>query len=180
MKTTPLYPCHIKSNAQMTEFASYQMPMRYTGDKLEHLSVRQKAGIFDVSHMGEIWVTGSHAEQAISHLLTQDASKYAPGQAFYGVLLNSQGGIVDDVITYKFAPEKFLICVNASNREKDFDWIKAHCDAQVEDASDAWCQIAIQGPEAVDITANYLGDSVREIKRFGFKQLGELIIARTG
>src|SRR3989338_2603049 len=200
MKTTPLYLCHLKLNAQMTEFAGYQMPVRYTGDKLEHLAVRQEAGIFDVSHMGEIWVTGPLASQAMTHLLTQDVSKYTSEQAFYGVLLNSQGGIVDDVITYKFSPEKFLICVNASNREKDFDWIKSKTspltplhpverginpspvagEVFVEDASDDWCQLAIQGPKAIEITASYLGGSVREIKRFGFKQVGGLIIARTG
>src|SRR3989338_8450517 len=150
MKTTPLYHRHVELGAQMTEFAGYQMPVRYTGDKLEHMAVREKAWIFDVSHMGEVWVTGPQAEQAMTHLLTHDVSQYAPGQAFYGLLLNQQGGVVDDVISYKFSPEKFLICVNASNREKDFNWIKSHCDALVEDASDAWCQIAIQGPEAVD------------------------------
>lgn len=180
MKTTPLYHRHLSLGAQMTEFAGYQMPVRYTGDKLEHLAVREKAGIFDVSHMGEIWVTGPLAEPSVSRLLSQDLSKYSSGQAFYGVLLNSHGGIVDDVITYKFSQEKFLICVNASNREKDFIWIKSHCDSKVEDASDGWCQIAIQGPEAIAITANYLGESVRDIKRFGFLQLGDLIVARTG
>lgn len=180
MKTTPLYHRHLGLGAQMTEFAGYQMPVRYTGDKLEHLAVREKAGIFDVSHMGEVWVTGPLAEQAMTHLLTQDVNKHEPGQAFYGLLLNLQGGIVDDVISYKFSREKFLICVNASNRGKDFNWIQSQCDAVVEDASDSWCQIAIQGPEAIAITADYLGDSVREIKRFGFMQLGDLIIARTG
>jgi aminomethyltransferase len=180
MKTTPLYHRHLELGAQMTEFAGYQMPVRYTGDKLEHMAVREKAGLFDVSHMGEIWVTGSQAEQAITHLVTQDPTKYSSGQAFYGLLLNQNGGIVDDIITYKFSSEKFLICVNASNREKDFDWIKSNCDAQVEDASDNWSQIAIQGPEAVAITARYLGAQVLDIKRFGFIQLDDLIIARTG
>ena len=180
MKTTPLYHRHLELGAQMTEFAGYQMPVRYTGDKLEHMAVRQKAGIFDVSHMGEVWVTGPHAEQAMTQLNTQDPSRFAPGQAYYGLLLNSQGGIIDDVISYKFSPEKFLICVNAANREKDFNWIKSHCDAEVEDASDSWCQIAIQGPEAVGITARYLGDQVLAIKRFGFAQIGDMIVARTG
>lgn len=180
MKTTPLYYRHLELGAQMTEFAGYQMPVRYTGDKLEHMAVRQKAGIFDVSHMGEVWVTGPRAEQAMAGLITQDPTKYRPGQAYYGLILNSHGGIVDDVISYKFSSEKFLICVNASNREKDFNWIKSHCDAEVQDDSDSWSQIAIQGPEAVAIAAKYLGDEVLAIKRFGFAQLGDLIIARTG
>lgn len=180
MKTTPLYHRHLELGAQMTEFAGYQMPVRYTGDKLEHMAVREKAGLFDVSHMGEVWVTGPQAEEAIAHLVTQDPIKYSNGQAFYGLLLNQDGGIVDDIITYKFSPEKFLICVNASNREKDFNWIKSHCDAHVEDASDDWAQIAIQGPEAIAITARYLGAQVLDIKRFGFIQLDDLIVARTG
>ena len=180
MKTTSLYPSHLELGAQMTEFAGYQMPVRYTGDKLEHMAVRQKAGIFDVSHMGEVWITGPGAEQAMQKLVSQDASKYSSGRAFYGLLLNSHGGIVDDVISYKFSSEKFLICVNASNREKDFTWIKSHCDAHVEDASDYWSQIAIQGPEAIAITARYLGNEVLNIKRFGFLELGSMIVARTG
>ncbi len=149
MKTTPLTQRHIELGAQMTEFAGYSMPVRYTSDRAEHMAVREKAGIFDVSHMGEIWVTGSNAEAAISKLLNQDASRHPPGRAFYGLILNNELGVVDDVITYKFSPEKFLICVNASNREKDYAWIKAHCDAEVRDASDEWAQIALQGPEAL-------------------------------
>ncbi len=155
----------------MTEFAGYSMPVRYTSDRAEHMAVREKSGIFDVSHMGEIWVTGSNAETAISKLLNQDTSKHAPGRAFYGLLLNNELGAVDDVITYKFSPEKFLICVNASNRAKDYAWIKGHCDAEVRDASDEWAQIALQGPLAHWST---------NIKRYHFAEIGDYIVARTG
>ncbi|MBL4818348.1 MAG: glycine cleavage system aminomethyltransferase GcvT, partial [Deltaproteobacteria bacterium] len=129
MKKTPLYDGHVKLGAQMTEFAGYSMPVRYTSDRSEHMAVREKAGLFDVSHMGEIWITGVNAEGAISELLHQDTSKYKPGRAFYALLLNEQMGIVDDLVGYKFSPEKFLLCVNAANRDKDFAWIKKHCKA---------------------------------------------------
>jgi aminomethyltransferase len=194
MKTTPLTQRHIELGAQMTEFAGYQMPVRYTSDRAEHMAVREKAGIFDVSHMGEVWVTGPNAETAISELLNQDASKHSPGRAFYGLILNENLGVVDDVITYKFSPEKFLICVNASNREKDYAWIKAHCDAEVRDASDEWAQIALQGPLALEIPLNPPFSKGEElppfnkggpggilgIKRYHFTQIGDYIIARTG
>ncbi|MES2504379.1 MAG: glycine cleavage system aminomethyltransferase GcvT [Myxococcota bacterium] len=179
MRTTALYQRHVELGAQMTDFAGYQMPVRYSGDKLEHMVVRENAGIFDVSHMGEVWIEGLHAEAEVSKLLNHDASKHAPGKAFYSVIMNDHSGIVDDVIAYKFSPQKFLICVNASNRFKDFKWIKAHTDANVRDASEAWSQIAIQGPNARAIAAEYLGSEILDIPRFGFIE-GEFIIARTG
>lgn len=180
MKTTALYPRHLELNAQMTEFAGYQMPVRYVSDKQEHLAVRENAGLFDVSHMGEVWITGPKAQQAVARLFTQDPSRYQPGQAYYCTMLNPQAGIVDDVIVYMFSPERYWVCVNAGNRDKDYRWIQDNCDAQVEDVSDAWSQVAIQGPQAVAITAQHLGDFVREIKRFRFVQHQDLIIARTG
>ncbi|MBL4818774.1 MAG: glycine cleavage system aminomethyltransferase GcvT [Deltaproteobacteria bacterium] len=200
MRKTPLYDGHVKLGAQMTEFAGYSMPVRYTSDRAEHMAVREKVGLFDVSHMGEVWVTGPNSERALSELLNQDTSKYKAGRAFYALLLNEKMGIVDDLVGYKFSAEKFLLCVNAANRDKDFAWIKKHCKADVHDASDEWAQIAIQGPMAREMVASLvipaeagiqnmseptLDASLRwhdteNIKRFRFTQIGDYIVARTG
>ena len=124
MKRTPLYETHVGLGAQMVEFAGYAMPVRYASEKTEHMAVRTAAGLFDVSHMGEIFLLGPKASKAADLLLTNDVTKAVPGQALYGVMLNDNAGIVDDVVAYKFGDEKILLCVNASNREKDAEWIK--------------------------------------------------------
>ncbi len=187
MKRTPLYDCHVRLGAQMTDFGGFEMPVRYTGDKIEHMAVREKVGLFDVSHMGEILISGPNAEKDVNRLLTNDASKMQNGQAFYAAMLNHEGTIIDDVVTYKFSPEKFLICVNASNREKDFAWIHKNCN-YAKDISDDFALIAVQGPSAIHLIASIAQNDVGSLKRYHFiegklqleYQTTDAIIARTG
>ena len=187
MKRTPLYDCHIRLGAQMTDFGGFEMPVRYSGDKIEHMAVREKVGLFDVSHMGEILIAGPRAEEDVNHLLTNDASKMQIGQAFYAAMLNHEGKIIDDVVAYKFSSEKFLICVNASNCEKDFSWIHENCN-YAKDVSDDFAQIAIQGPNAIRLVASLSHKEIGSLKRYYFvegklkleQQSTDAIIARTG
>ena len=187
MKRTPLYDCHIRLGAQMTDFGGFEMPVRYSGDKVEHMAVREKVGLFDVSHMGEILIAGPLAEEDINRLLTNDATKMKNGQAFYAAMLNTEGKIIDDVVACKFSAEKFLICVNASNREKDFNWIRENC-SYAKDVSDDFAQIAVQGPRALDLVAALSQKELGFLKRYHFVegklhlelQTTDAIIARTG
>src|SRR5690349_8739155 len=131
-RRTPLYERHVALGARMVEFGGFDMPVWYEGLVEEHLRVRSKVGLFDVSHMGEV-------------------RDLVPGQARYTLLPNERGGIVDDLVIYRIADEDFLVCVNASNREKDFAWMTAHnprSDAHFEDQGEAWGQIAVQGRKA--------------------------------
>jgi aminomethyltransferase len=191
MKHTPLYQAHVELGAQLVEFAGYAMPVRYSSEKVEHMAVRQKAGLFDVSHMGEIFVRGPRASEAVDALLTNNISDAHPGQALYAAMLNEHAGIIDDVVAYKFSREKILICVNASNKEKDAAWIRkiveerySHAEAQVEDVSDAYAQLALQGPRAAEILQKIAPFKVEELARFHFCEakldVGEVIVARTG
>src|SRR5947209_8128165 len=123
---TPLYPAHLDANARMVEFAGFEMPVQYAGVIEEHCAVRQAAGIFDVSHMGELTIEGPRALEAAQRLVTNDLSKCADGQAQYSALLNEKGGVIDDIIVYRFSPQRLFVCVNASGREKDFEWMKSH------------------------------------------------------
>lgn len=187
LKHTPLYDCHAQLGARFVPFAGYEMPVQYTSVIEEHHAVRKNAGLFDVSHMGEVFVTGPQAEAALQYMTCNDVSKLTDGKAQYSAILNERGGVVDDIIIYRFHSEKFLVCVNASNREKDYTWFLDHntFDAKFEDRSDDYAQIAIQGPKAVEI-ANMLdsGVSFDEISYFHFAtcQLfgAEVIAARTG
>lgn len=190
MKHTPLYNAHVALGAQMVEFAGYAMPVRYSSEKVEHAAVRQNAGLFDVSHMGEIFVRGPRACEAVDVLITNNVSDAHAGQALYGAMLNDNAGIVDDIVAYKFSREKILLCVNASNRDKDAAWIRkvvgerfSPAEAQVDDASDAYAQIALQGPKAEHILVKLVPNAA-EVKRFSFIetkiQFGDMIVARTG
>src|SRR3954471_1062676 len=125
-RQTPLNAAHRKLGAKMVDFAGWDMPVQYTGVIAEHEAVRTAAGIFDVSHMGEIEFRGRGALETANALITNDLAKATDGQAVYAGLLNEQGGFVDDVVAYRFSPERILICVNASNRDKDFAWMQAH------------------------------------------------------
>src|SRR5947209_2761862 len=137
----------------MVEFAGFDMPVQYQGVLEEHAAVRQSAGIFDVSHMGEIVFEGPRALEAAQRLVTNDLTKCADGQAQYSALCNDRGGVIDDVIVYRFSPTRLFICVNASGREKDFDWMRSHAGNGVDlvQQSDDWAQVAVQGPRAPQI-----------------------------
>jgi aminomethyltransferase len=149
---TPLYDRHEAAGARFVPFAGYEMPVQYVGLKQEHLQVRSGVGLFDVSHMGEVFVRGPEAVQALEWLVSNEIGSMTIGQARYGLLCNEQGGVVDDVVVYRLGPTEFLVCVNAANRAKDFAWMTAHNpfpnSVQIVDDSDAWVQIAVQGPKA--------------------------------
>lgn len=154
LKRTPLYDAHVRAGGKMVEFGGFEMPVQYgTGVIKEHMAVREGAGLFDVSHMGEFTLKGEKAAENLNHLLTNDYTEMEDGQARYSPMCNEDGGTVDDLIVYKKADGDYFIVVNASNREKDFAWMKAHLlgGAELTDVSDSWGQIAIQGPKSKEI-----------------------------
>lgn len=170
----------------MVEFAGWQMPVQYTGVIEEHLAVRRRAGLFDVSHMGEIEIQGSDAVEFCQRISANDVSRMKVFQAQYNLLLNEQGGVVDDVIFYRLEPNHFLICVNASNSDKDFAWLQGHAVGQVEikDESARYAQLALQGPLAEKILQPLTALKLDEIKSFHFVfgdvSLVRCLVARTG
>ena len=154
-RRTPLFAAHRRLGARMVDFAGWEMPVYYTSILEEHRTVRTKAGLFDVSHMGEVEVFGPEALSAVQRLVTNDAAKLAPGAAQYAVMCLPTGGIVDDVVYYRLAPDRFLFCVNASNVEKDFRWMRDQTrDAEVVNRSAEFAQLALQGPLAATILAS--------------------------
>ncbi|MGH7721909.1 MAG: glycine cleavage system aminomethyltransferase GcvT [Candidatus Dormibacteria bacterium] len=171
-RRTPLYDRHLAAGARMVDFAGYDMPLQYRGIRDEHLAVRERAGIFDVSHMGEVLVNGGGASAWLQRLVTNDVSRLHDGEALYTVMCHDDGGIVDDLIVYRGDAERFLVVVNASTREKDVAWMRAHPDDEVEvqDVSDEMALIAVQGPRSVDIlepiTTLDSGGSLRDMKPF--------------
>jgi len=173
----------------MVPFAGFDMPVMYSGVKSEHLQVRGAVGLFDVSHMGEVRVTGPRAEDALMRLLSNAIKRIGDGQAQYNAMCNPAGGVVDDVFVYRLGREDFLICVNASNRDKDFAWMvenNPHPDgATFVDEGDDWAQVAIQGPNGVDVTAALTDIDVRSMRRHTlvsgtFAGVVGCIVARTG
>lgn len=194
MQRTPLFERHARLGARMIDFGGWELPVRYTSEKDEHMAVRTAVGIFDVSHMGEIFIEGPGALDAVQRLFSNDATSIANGQAMYTGLLKEDGTFVDDCVVYRYAPEKFLVCVNASNRQKDADWISALVEqefadrVQVRDESEHWGQIAVQGPRAAELVARLAGNLVHDIAPYHFREATlclaaaqvPAIVARTG
>jgi aminomethyltransferase len=149
---TPLYDRHVQLGARLVPFAGWEMPVQYQGVIPEHLAVRQDCGVFDVSHMGELEVEGSRAREFLQALLSNDLDRIEPGKAQYTLLTNEEGGIVDDLIAYERDPERFLLIVNASNREADFAWIREReiSGSTVRDVSDDYALLAVQGPRSFE------------------------------
>lgn len=187
MKTTPFTNIHIALGAKMHEFAGYNMPIEYSGINDEHLTVRNSVGVFDVSHMGEIWVKGPKALELLQNVCSNDASKLVTGQAQYSCFPNGKGGIVDDIIVYYFEPEKYMLVVNASNVEKDWNWLNENnqAGAELENASDHIAQLAVQGPKATEMLQKLASISLSEIPYYHFT-VGEfagvknVILSNTG
>lgn len=150
LKTTPLYDLHKAAGARMIDFGGWEMPVQYTGIVEEHQAVRQRVGLFDVSHMGEIEVEGPQALELVNFVTSNDAGRLKPGGAQYSGLLNEQGGFVDDVLVHMVAPDHYFICVNASNQDGDYEHIHSNnkFDAKVANRSASYAQIAVQGPLA--------------------------------
>jgi aminomethyltransferase len=185
---TPLNKIHKQLGARMVEFAGWEMPVVYQGVKEEHLAVRKKAGLFDVSHMGEIEIKGPQAESIVQKVTCNDASRLKPGQSQYSAFLTEKGTFVDDVIVNRLAADCFLICVNASNTDKDYEWIRrfATGDTSVENRSDNYSLIALQGPEAEKILNSIRARFVAPVPARPFTLVptdlagGPVIISRTG
>ena len=186
LRHTPLYEEHKELGAKLVDFAGYEMPVQYGGIKAEHKAVREKAGIFDVSHMGEAVFRGPDAEKAVQRLVTRDVSRLEEGQAGYCAVCYADGGTVDDVIVYK-RPDDFLVVINASNREKDLEHFHANIedlDVELTDESDDWALLALQGPDAESILQQFTDKDLSTIKPFRFVTTAEdkvqAIISRTG
>jgi len=178
MKNTVFTEKHIALGAKMAPFAGYNMPIQYKGINEEHACVREKVGVFDVSHMGEIWVKGPNALPFLQYVSSNDASVLFPGKAQYTCFPNGKGGIVDDFIVYCFSTEKYLLAVNAANIEKDWNHLCSVAPKfglvvgkDLVNASDETCQLAIQGPLAMEVMQKLCDEDILSMEYYTFKQL---------
>jgi len=189
LQQTCLYREHLALGAKMSPFAGFMMPIQYSTITQEHLAVRQKVGMFDVSHMGEIFVEGPQAEEFVNWIFTNEIRGFQSGKVLYGMMCYPEGGVVDDLLVYReFEPEHFLLVVNAANIDKDFAWIQEKVkgfDCTVRNESPDWGQIAVQGPEAEKTVMEVLG--YKEAAGLGFYEYcnvtykgARLILSRTG
>jgi aminomethyltransferase len=186
-KHTAFHSKHKKAGAKLIDFGGFDMPVQYKGIKIEHNAVREKAGLFDVSHMGEFFVSGDNALGLIQKLTINDASKLTPGKAQYTAMCYEDGGIVDDLIVYMLSENEYMLVVNASNIEKDWDWISQNNDtgARLENRSDDIALLALQGPDSVKILTGLVDTDPSEIGFYSFttgRAAGEndVIISATG
>ncbi|ABG06089.1 aminomethyltransferase [Rubrobacter xylanophilus DSM 9941] len=186
LRRTPLYEEHRALGARLVDFAGWEMPVQYAGIKAEHEAVRTRAGLFDVSHMGEVAFRGPDAERALQRLLTRDVSRLGEGQAGYAAVCLESGGTVDDVIAYRRG-EGFLVVVNAANREKDLAHFRRHTadlDVEISDETEEWALLALQGPEAERLLQPFVAGDLSALGRYRFLEThvdgGEAIVARTG
>jgi len=185
MKKTRLYPVHEKLGAKIVEFAGYLMPIQYSSIIAEHNAVRDSVGVFDVSHMGEIFVTGEKAKDFVQYITVNDVSKLYPGRVQYSAMCYNDAGIVDDLLVYNFADDKFLLVVNAANIEKDFSWMNENnkFGVTLENKSDEYSLIAVQGPNS-NKTLQKICDKEINLEYYHFfeaKVAGiEMILSRTG
>ena len=189
LKKTCLHDRHVELGAKMSPFAGFDMPIQYSGIIDEHKAVREHVGMFDVSHMGEVFVSGKDAERFVNHIFTNDVRGMADGKVLYGMMLYPDGGTVDDLLVYKeYAPEHYLLVINAANIDKDFAWMQENAagyDVVLENASEAWGQIAVQGPEAEKAVVEVLGFA--DAAGLGFYEFKDecvdgrrVILSRTG
>ncbi len=169
---TPLYDAHVRYGGRIVPFAGYLLPVQYEGVIAEHLAVRQKVGLFDVSHMGEITMKGKGALASLNHLLTNDFTKMPVGKVRYSIMCYEDGGVVDDLLVYKFGEEDYYIVVNASNRHKDFEHMKKNIleDTQIEDISDSVAQVALQGPQAYNVVRKLMKEEDIPMKYYTAKR----------
>lgn len=187
MKNTALTHLHEKLGAKLVPFAGYNMPVSYEGINIEHETVRNSVGVFDVSHMGEILLAGPNALELLQKISSNDASKLSVGQAQYCYFPNEKGGVVDDLIIYKLEEEKYLLVVNASNIDKDWKWIQKHntVGADIRNLSDEYSLLAIQGPKAIEAMQALTSEDLKAIKFYTFKVaefagIKNVIISATG
>jgi aminomethyltransferase len=185
-KKTALFDVHSRLGAKLIPFGGWTMPVEYTGIAAEHNAVRNAAGLFDVSHMGEFEITGSGALSLLQHVTSNDAGRLQDGQAQYSALPNDAGGVVDDLLVYRFSPERFMVVVNAANIRKDLDWLSANNNAaaRIEDISDATSLLSVQGPRALSILQEIADQNLALIPPYHFRRgraAGtEVTFSRTG
>ena len=186
-KRTCLYDKHVAAGAKMVPFGGFEMPLQYEGITEEHNAVRTACGVFDVSHMGEVVVTGPDAEAYVQHIFTNDVAGAPKGKIFYGMMLYEDGGTVDDLLVYCLGDNKFLLVINAANIDKDFAWMQAQrgtFDVCLENKSDVCGQLAIQGPQAEAVTTEVLGLDCADLAFYTFKvdvaDGVQVVISRTG
>jgi aminomethyltransferase len=186
MKRTVLYDKHVALGAKIVEFAGYEMPIVYSSITEEHLQVREQSGIFDVSHMGEICIKGKEAEAFVDYIFTNDVTKMADKQVLYGMMLYENGGVVDDLLVYKFHSEHYLLVVNASNIEKDYDWVVQNntFDCSVSNESEHFSEVAFQGPLAESLLQSLTDFDLASITFFTHQNVQihdrMYLISRTG
>ena len=173
LRTTALHDRHVALGARMMAFAGFDMPVQYTSIIEEHKAVRTAAGIFDVSHMGEVFVRGPHAFDFVQHLVTNDAAKLYDGKAMYTVMCREDGGIVDDLLVYRLGAEEYLLVINAANIDKDFAWMQAHnpMGAELENASEAVALLAVQGPKSIEIVQRLTDAPLGDLKYYHFTEI---------
>ena len=182
-KKTCLYDRHVALGALMSPFGGFIMPIQYTNITDEHHAVRNDCGVFDVSHMGEVRITGPDAERYVQHIFTNDIAGAPVGQIYYGMMLYPNGGTVDDLLVYKMGENDFFLVINAANIDKDVDWMKQHTtgfNINLEHQSDQYGQLAVQGPQAETVVEEVLGIPCSELKFYTTKVVGDLIVSRTG
>lgn len=186
LRRTPLYDRHVQGGAKIVEFAGWEMPLQYSGLLAEHRAVRESAGLFDVSHMGEIRVGASGAEDFLQRLTPNDVARLTPGRVHYNALLTEGGTYLDDLLVYRLAEEEFLLVVNAANRVRDLDWIVSKCPdgVQVEDVSADYALLALQGPAAESILQPLTDFDLASLKYYRFAQSEvagrSALVSRTG
>ena len=173
LKKTPLYQSYVDSGAKIVEFGGWAMPVQFSSIKEEHNAVRYEVGMFDVSHMGEISIKGNDASKFVQYLLSNDTNNLTDTKAQYTALCNEEGGIIDDLVTYKIGDNDYLLIVNAANTDKDFAWVQKHApkfDVEVSNVSNQFGQLAVQGPKARDLVSGLVDIDVSEMKPFDFQQ----------
>ena len=183
MNQTCLHSRHVAMGALMQPFAGFDMPIQYTSIIDEHNAVRHHCGVFDVSHMGEVIVTGPDAARFVNHIFTNDVNAVQPGKVLYGMMCYPDGGTVDDTCICKLAEDKFFLTINAANIDKDDAWIDKNAegfDIHIDYASDRYGQLAIQGPESEQVVETVLGIPCHELNFYEVKTVGDILISRTG
>src|SRR5690554_1294363 len=188
LKRTAFYDIHSATGAKLIDFGGFEMPVQYAGILKEHQAVRERAGIFDVSHMGEIMVKGPKALELIQYATVNDASKLTPGKIQYSAMCYENGGIVDDLLVYCIHPEEYLLVVNASNKDKDLAWITSlneKIGAELDDISEQTCLLAVQGPKSIEMLQKLTSVNLSDITYYTFT-IGEfagfkdVILSATG
>jgi aminomethyltransferase len=182
-KKTCLYDKHVALGALMSPFGGFEMPIQYSGIVDEHQAVRQSCGVFDVSHMGEVLITGPDAERYVNHIFTNDVTSMPAGKILYGMMCYENGGVVDDLLVYKCGENEFFLVINAANIDKDWEWIQKQSkgyNVKLDHQSDSYGELAVQGPESEHVMKDVLGIDGSDLIFYTFKQIGDVIISRTG